>query len=177
MSTAFPQDITLSRIPQANKPSAAPHQFARFDRRSSAAPRPAEPTHRWLVDVTALSRCRAIFSGHATALDLTSADRRPSHQSLLEVPSAFDKFCRTHFAAVKRVHPEISWDDACPVYAIALSAHAALFVELDDHCERQLAAHWDRVRGQSSLEWELARPLIADACSALHRLDPLAMPR
>ena len=177
MSKAFPQDLTLARFPVPGTPQPLPFQFDRFDRRSTAAPRPTEPTHRWLVDVTALLRCRAIFSGHATTTDLTAADRRPSHQSLLEVSPAFDKFCRTHFAAVRRTHPGITWEDACPVYAIALSAHAALFVALDPAGEQQLAQHWDRVRGQSSLDWELARPLIADACSALHRLDPLAMPR
>ena len=177
MSIPFPPDISLPRFPLASKTQPAPFQFARFDRRSNTAPRPAEPTHRWLVDVTALARCRAIFSGHATEPDLAAADRRPSHQSLLEVPAAFDKFCRTHFAAVRRMHPEISWEDACPVYAIALSAHAALFVAIDAEREQLLAQHWDRVRGQSSLEWALARPLIADACSALHRMDPLAMSR
>jgi len=177
MSKAFPQDLTLTRFPVPGPPQSLPFQSGRFDRRSATAPLPPEPTHRWLVDVTALSRCRAIFSGHATTTDLTGADRRPSHQSLLEVPPEFDKFCRNHFAAVKRTHPVIAWEDACPVYAIALSAHAALFVALDADCEQQLAQHWDRLRGQSSLDWELARPLIDDACSALHRLDPLAMPR
>jgi len=177
MSIPFPQDITLTQFSPAGKPQATPFQLPRFDRRSSDAPPPAEPAHRWLVDVTALVRCRALFSGHATALDLTAADRRPSHQSLLEVPSAFDKFCRTHFAAVRRTHPGISWEDACPVYAIALSAHAALFVAIDAEREQLLKQHWDRVRGQSSLDWEIARPLIADACSALHRMDPLAMRR
>jgi hypothetical protein len=81
---------------------------------------------------------------------------------------AFDKFCRTHFAAVS-THP-----GKTPVrYTITVVRGAV-------HHFRPAASsnwhHWDACV-QSSLEWALARPLIADACSALHRMDPLAMRR
>jgi len=182
MNQDFQQDFTRVRFPVVVEPQAKDLHPARFDRRSSgakpaAAMQPSESPHRWLVDVTALSRCAAIFAGRGTSRELADADRRPSHQSLLEVPPAYDQFCRAHFASVKRLHPEMRWEDACPVYAIALSAHAALCVALGPDREPQLEKNWERLRGQSTLDWAAARPLIADGCSAMHRMDPLAILR
>jgi hypothetical protein len=127
----------------------------------------------WLVDVGALALARALFAGHAP----NTSVRPFEQQALLEVPPAYEQFCRSHFTSVRRLHPELSWDDACPAYAVALSAHAALCDELDAGRESQLAAHWDRIRGASRLEWPQAASLVADGCSALARLDPLAMRR
>ena len=151
--------------------------FDRSGRLSGASGRVVESAHQWLVDVTALARCRALFANHGAADGSQAGDSRSSHHSLLDVPADYDLFCRTHFASVRRVHPELTWEDACPAYAIALSAHAALCVSLDDERERQLELHWDRIRGQSGLAWSQARALIADGCSAMNRLDPLAMHR
>ena len=78
---------------------------------------------------------------------------------------------------LERVHAELDWDDARPAYAIALAAHAVLCEVLDEDREQLLAAHWERIRGRSSLDWAQARPLVADGCRALNRLDPLAMHR
>lgn len=125
----------------------------------------------WLVDVGALARCRALFSGHGPG------GAAPAQQSLLDVPPAYDQFCRSHFASVRRLHPELRWQDACPAYAIALSAHAVLCDALDSGREAQLAEHWLQLRGDSRLDWRQARSLVADGCSALARLDPLAMRR
>lgn len=134
-------------------------------------------TSQWLVDLTALSRCRALFARHGSGLAGVAGDSRPSHLSMMDVPPAYDAFCRTHFASVKRLQPELSWEDACPAYAIALSAHAVLCVALDDEREKRFEQHWDQIRGQSRLPWTQARPLIADGCSALGRMDPLARQR
>lgn len=133
--------------------------------------------HRWLVDVDALARCRSLFAGRAGAAGIASPDRLPRPPILMDVPPAFDAFCHSHFAAVKRVHRELTWEDACPAYAIALSAHASLHVALDEAREQQLEQCWEDIRGQSGLTWKQARPLIADGCSALDRLDPLAIRR
>ena len=130
----------------------------------------------WLVDLDALARCRALLAGHLPAA-LPMAEPPPGHQSLLHVPSSYDLFCRAHFASVKRLHPELTWEDACPAYAVALSAHAALCIELDANLEPQLQRHWLQIRGRSRLPWAQAVRLIADGCSALNRLDPLAMQR
>ena len=145
-----------------------------------SVPRPARTTAaqavpdsgNWLVDVGALALARALFAGHEPA------NARPcEQQALLAVPPAYEQFCRSHFTSVRRLHPELSWDDAYPAYAIALSAHAALCDELDAERENLLAKHWQRIRGASRLEWRQAASLVADGCSALARLDPLAMRR
>jgi hypothetical protein len=141
--------------------------------RSARAAPPREESCAWLVDVGALALARALFAGHEPA----PAAARIEHQALLEVPPAYDQFCRSHFASVRRLHPEMSWQDACPAYAVALSLHAALCDALDQARELLLAQHWERIRGGSRLEWRRAAPLVADGCSALARLDPLAMRR
>lgn len=160
------------------------NRASQFTARSGAAgpdaaptPVPAPGEHRWLVDVDALARCRALFAGRAGASAASRQAVRPRQPILMDVPPAFDAFCHTHFAAVKRLHPELSWEDACPAYAIALSAHASLHVALDEAREQQLEQSWHDIRGQSGLSWKQARPLIADGCSALDRLDPLAIRR
>jgi hypothetical protein len=141
--------------------------------RAAAAPRPPSGELAWFVDVAALANCRALFSGHEALVDGFASGQL----ALLEVPVAYDQFCRSHFASVQRLHPELAWEDACPAYAVALSAHAVLFDALDEEREAQLAANWLQLRGQSGLDWQQARSLVADGCSALARLDPLAMRR
>ena len=159
--------------------SATVHVLDRSAGFRSAPPRPTraapvtEESCAWLVDVGALALARALFAGH----EPPPAAPRIEHQALLEVPPAYDQFCRSHFASVRRLHPDMSWTDACPAYAVALSLHASLCDALDDARERALAMHWDRIRGGSRLEWKRAATLVADGCSALARLDPLAMRR
>ena len=127
----------------------------------------------WLVDVGALALARALFAGHDPAPTQGPCEQ----QALLQVPAAYEQFCRSHFTSVRRLHPEMSWEDACPAYAVALSAHAALYDALDGEREARLAEHWTRIRGSSRLDWRQASSLVADGCSALARLDPLAMRR
>ena len=136
-------------------------------------PRAVPDSGAWLVDVAALAIARALFAGH----EPVGAARSFEQQALLDVPPAYDQFCRSHFTSVRRLHPEISWDDACPAYAIALSAHASLCDALDPEREQLLARHWASIRGASRLEWRQTSGLVADGCSALSRLDPLAMRR
>lgn len=133
--------------------------------------------HRqWPVDAQALARCRALLSGHGSARPVDGVAAGIGEQ-LVDVPPAYASFCRSHFASVRRIRPELDWDDARPAYALALAAHAVLCEALDDEREDLLAAHWDRLRGRSRLDWTRARPLLADGCRALNRLDPLAMHR
>jgi hypothetical protein len=142
----------------------------------SLAPVASEPA-AWIVDQTALQHCRALLLGHGAEFELRALERRAPMLVPMDVPPDYARFCRSHFASVRRLHPELSWDDAVPAYAIALSAHAALCVALDEAREALLERHWDRIRGDSTLGWTRARPLIAAGCSALDRLDPLAMHR
>ena len=128
---------------------------------------------QWPVDAQALARCRALLSGQGRPhpLPAVQGDR------LVDVPPAYESFCRSHFASVRRTRPDLEWDDARPAYALALAAHAVLCEALDDDREQLLAAHWQQLRGSSRLDWSRARPLLADGCRALDRLDPLAMHR
>jgi hypothetical protein len=159
--------------------SATIHALER-SRAFRAPPRPprAQPVRNaescsWLVDVGALAVARGLFAGHEPLATAPVVEQ----QALLDVPPAYDQFCRSHFASVRRLHPELDWHDACPAYAVALSLHASLCDALDEAREKPLAEHWPRIRGGSRLEWRQAAPLVADGCSALARLDPLAMRR
>jgi hypothetical protein len=138
-----------------------------------AVARSVPADYSWLVDVAALAQARALFAGHEPPL----AGPRGGTQALLDVPAAYEQFCRSHFASVKRLHPDLQWSEACFAYAVALSAHAVLCTAIGEEHERQLAKAWPRVRGESRLEWQQASRLVADGCSALARLDPLAMRR
>lgn len=155
---------------------ANPTPFPRPSRLAPApTPSPVDDSYAWLVDLAALARCRSLLSRHAVAAP--SGAHALGHQSLMDVPAAYDQFCRSHFTSVRRLHPGLTWSDACPAYAIALSAHALLCEALDDGREQILQDNWVHVRGSSTLSWAQARGLIADGCSALARLDPLAMRR
>ena len=146
--------------------------------RSSRALAPARaetPDNAWLVDVGALARARALLSGHEVALP--PGGTGGAQQAQLDVPLAYEQFCRSHFTSVRRLHPDMLWEDACPAYAVALSAHALLCDALDAARERALAEHWPQIRGGSRLDWCEASGLIGDGCRALARLDPLAMHR
>lgn len=155
----------------------APGLLGRPGRLSTTIGRPAERPPAWHVDLGALSRCRMLFSKTGASANARSPNRDGGLESVMDVPAAYDGFCRSHFASVRRLHPDLTWDDACPAYAIALSAHAMLCENLDDECEKLLGQHWEQIRGRSTLDWSRARPLVADGCSALTRLDPLAMHR
>jgi hypothetical protein len=132
-------------------------------------------TPQWPVDAQALARCRALLSGHAAPREAFAPGVGDTRW--IDVPPAYAAFCRSHLASVRRLRPELAWDDARPAYALALAAHAVLCEALDDEREEVLAAHWDSLRGESRLDWTRARPLLADGCRALERLDPLAMHR
>ena len=141
--------------------------------RTVAATKEATESCTWFVDVSALALARALSTGH----EPPPSTARVEQQALLDVPPAYEQFCRSHFASVRRLHPDLDWQDACPAYAVALSLHAALCDSLDEGRERLLATHWERIRGSSRLAWRQAATLVADGCSALARLDPLAMRR
>ena len=155
--------------------SATVQALGRLSNYRPASPRATPPRApegcAWLVDVAALARARALFAGHMPEAPAFE------QQALLEVSSAYADFCRSHFATVRRLHPDTTWEDACPAYAVALSAHAALCDALDAEREQLLAQHWESIRGRSRLSWRQAAQLVADGCSALARLDPLAMRR
>ena len=170
-------DIGGPRFPQARQQASGARLFNRGTAQPAARSFETAASNAWLVDLGALARCRALFAGQVPPPPALHEDNLRGLQSLLEVPIPYDQFCRSHFASVKRLHPELSWDDACPAYAIALYAHAVLCEALDQGREQLLEAQWPRLRGQSTLEWPQARALIADGCSAMARLDPLAMHR
>src|SRR5689334_7762577 len=93
-----------------------------------APPARALESSSWLVDGGALARARALSAGH----EPSPAAPMLEQQAMLDVPPAYDQFCRSHFTSVRRLHPELEWLDACPAYAVALSLHAALCDALDE---------------------------------------------
>lgn len=174
MSAIVQHSPGVSRAPVQRELSATP--VSRSGRLVGNSPQALIlPSHQWPVDLTALARCRGLLNRQGST-DPSLADR-PPHESLMDVPTSYDGFCRSHFSSVRRTHPEINWDDARAAYAIALAAHAVLCEALDEQHEARLAANWQDIRGSSRLDWSQARLLIADGCRALSRLDPLAMHR
>ncbi|MCX7041582.1 MAG: hypothetical protein NT117_02620 [Gammaproteobacteria bacterium] len=174
MSATVQHSLGVSRAPVQRELATAPaSRTGRLAGFSAAAA--SLPSHQWPVDLTALARCRGLLNRHGLA-DASLAGRLP-HESLMDVPTSYDGFCRSHFSSVRRTHPEMNWDDARPAYAVALAAHAVLCEALDDQHEARLAANWEDIRGGSALDWSQARLLIADGCRALSRIDPLAMHR
>lgn len=174
MSATVQHSLGVSRAPvQREHPAPTAWRSGRLaDLSAQVAPL---PSHQWPVDLTALARCRGLLSGHGS-MDPSLAGRLP-HESLMDVPASYDGFCRSHFSSVRRIHPEMNWDDARPAYAVALAAHAVLCEALNDEHEARLAGKWEDIRGSSRLGWSQACLLIADGCRALNRLDPLAMHR
>jgi len=157
-------------------PRQAKSWFSSGRPRMNVVGRPSSESRRsWPIDLIAVAYCRELFARNGLS------ELRPGNDghylSFIEVPAAYDDFCRAHFTAVKRLQPDFVWDEVCQIYAIALFAHAMLCVELTGERERQLEQHWSRIRGQSKLSWAQARPLVADGCRALARLDPIASPR
>ena len=111
---------------------------------------------QWSVDARALARCRALLSRQGEPKDEPVAEA--TGDRTVDVPAAYESFCRSHFASVRRLHAELR-------------------EAIHDEREHLLARHWDELRGASRLAWPQARPLLADGCRALDRLDPLAMRR
>jgi hypothetical protein len=73
------------------------------------ARRAESPSNAWLVDVGALARAAPCSAGHEPR-----AGGARAQQALLEVPPAYEQFCRSHFTSVRRLHPDMRWEDACP---------------------------------------------------------------
>ena len=174
MTAIVQQSLGVSLL--SSRPDLGNVALARSGRLSTkAADLHQTPSHQWPVDLTALARCRGLLNGRA-ASDPSLATRAPQ-EALMDVPPAYDGFCRSHFSSVRRLHPELNWDDARPAYSVALAAHAVLCEALDEQHEHQLATHWEAIRGASRLSWLQARSIVSDGCRALSRLDPLAMHR
>lgn len=61
-----------------------------------------------------------------------------------------------------RLHPDVAWDDACQAYALAAATHPDYGGRLDLDAESRLEAHWEHLRGDSRLDWSIARTLLRE---------------
>ncbi|WP_313178079.1 hypothetical protein [Stenotrophomonas sp.] len=76
----------------------------------------------------------------------------------------------------RRANGHRNWRDLCPVYAFALTTHAADWPRGGDaDTGEELAAHWEQMRGQSRLGWAQARPVVEDAWCALDHIPTAAV--
>jgi len=76
----------------------------------------------------------------------------------------------------RRANGHRNWRDLCPVYAFALTTHAADWPRGGDaDTSEELAAHWEQMRGQSRLGWSQARPVVEDAWRALDHIPAAAV--
>lgn len=74
----------------------------------------------------------------------------------------FAAFSANDFRRRARLHPDVAWEDACHAYALAAATHPDLGGRLDLNTEMQLEAHWQHLRGDSDLEWTMARTLLRE---------------
>jgi len=83
-------------------------------------------------------------------------------------PTSEMAYWRENYATRDYVHPGRAFDDYAPAYDYGVRTYRpeSAFADL----EPDLAGEWDRVRGNSDLEWNDARPAVRDAWDRLGTL-------
>ncbi|MEL1266243.1 hypothetical protein [Pseudoxanthomonas putridarboris] len=61
-----------------------------------------------------------------------------------------------------RLHPEMSWEDACHAYALAAATHPDYGGQLDLDAEGELENQWELLRGDAGPDWSIARTLLRE---------------
>lgn len=101
--------------------------------------------------------------------------RRLSREDPQAVAQDYLQYMLNDYEARRR-QAHRSWRDLCPAYAFALTTHAANWPRGgDDETERELAAHWESMRGDSRLRWPTARAVVEDAWVALDHMPASAL--
>ncbi len=76
----------------------------------------------------------------------------------------------------RRARGALTWRDLGPAYAFALTSHCADWPRAtDDDLDRELAAQWELLRGESRLQWRQVRQVVEDAWRALDQMPAAAV--
>lgn len=86
-----------------------------------------------------------------------------AYEDMMAIPAEYEAFSVTDHRRRIRLHPELSWEDTCPAYALALATHDAYHGRLGLGADDELEAQWDELRGGSAMDWPVARVIIREA--------------
>lgn len=118
---------------------------------------------------------RIRLSHNPAALDL--AHQRVAeclaYEGMMEIPEQFEVFSQHDHLRRSRLHPDLSWEDACPAYALALATHDAYGGRMSLSTDDELEAQWDELRGGSTMEWSVARLIVREAWRWLAQQEDL----
>ncbi|WP_414492593.1 hypothetical protein [Stenotrophomonas maltophilia] len=118
----------------------------------------------------------SVFNALLDPLGQRTAQRRTRrHEDPQAVAQDYLQYMLSDYEE-RRGQSHRNWRDLCPVYAFALTTHAADWPRGDaaDTCE-ELAEHWEQMRGHSRLSWSQARPVVEDAWRALDHIPATAV--
>jgi len=91
-------------------------------------------------------------------------------------PVAEDKYWRENHASRPYARKDVSFDHYQPAYRSCVESFNRNPGRSFDEVEPELGRDWSRARGNSSLEWEHARPAARDAWDRVSNATELAIP-
>lgn len=97
-----------------------------------------------------------------TGASYTFPRARPTDGDEALTAQAFAAFSANDYRRRIRLHPDVAWEDACHAYALAAATYADHGGQLDLETEGALEAQWEAVRGESDLDWSIARTLLRE---------------
>lgn len=86
-----------------------------------------------------------------------------AYDGMMDIPDEFEAFSQADHRRRVRLHPELAWHDACPAYALALATHDAYHGRMSLSADDELEAQWEELRGNSSMDWTVARVIVREA--------------
>lgn len=100
-----------------------------------------------------------------------------AYPSMFDPPDAFEAWSVADFRRRRLDDATLLWVDACPAYALALSTHDTWHESREVSADCGLDAHWQGLRGYSSLGWPEALRIVSAAWRALDDLEAVVATR
>lgn len=91
-------------------------------------------------------------------------------------PAVEDKYWRENHSSRPYARKDVSWDHYQPAYRAGVESYNRNPDRSFDDMEPELGRDWGRARGNSSLEWEHARPAARDAWERASNATERAIP-
>lgn len=91
-------------------------------------------------------------------------------------PAVEDKYWRENHANRPYARKDVSWEHYQPAYRAGVESYNRNPDRSFDEMEPELGRDWGRARGNSSLEWEHARPAARDAWDRVSNTVERAIP-
>jgi len=91
-------------------------------------------------------------------------------------PAIEDKYWRENHASRPYAQKDVGWEHYQPAYRTGVESYNRNPDRSFDEMEPELSRDWGRARGNSSLEWEHARPAARDAWDRVSNATERAIP-